>query len=382
MAAQQFRMSRGRRILFPQFTGRRLSANGRFSRGRGRRILNATVQRFDSGTRAVNVTNTVRPALPVSEVITGTEALGLVEVTLGGGAFAVPIDQALNPLDPRAFPRLSALSSQFQNYVVQEAVLRYMPSVSQATDGTIMMAAVPDVDAPTPTSSSFFEQCGGGVIDSVFGKILTLPITKLMQNTAYNKLTLAKPLTTGDTDPINAFGRLFVGYEGVPHEPTDDPLVVGRIFLDYRVRLMNPKVDPLSNTLESVHHATPGGSADGFVVLPDETDHRITGATCWKNTSWPTVLQFTARSRRRVVIRLTSSGVGTSGAIRGVVGKTADEVLATGTELTPDWSLVNGQTGVYQFTVPYTWPYMGFNYTLDPAVTVSVDLSVYQCHDR
>ncbi len=269
IAAQTVRARRGRPRLFPTFTGRRINPRGRFrnvprmQRYAGT-IMNETNSRFQAITKAVNMDNRANPVVPVTTGDRNTEVL--VSVVAPDDAFRILVAKPVNIADPELFPRCSAIANQYQNWRVRSLILRYVPQVSQAMDGTILFAFVPDPDCIAPTTVDEMQQLGGCVYDQVFGKPLSIDVSPNMQNTAYNKLTIHKPATSADIVPLNSAGKLFVAISGVNVTAST---VLGTVYMDYDVQLMNPRRKTNANGLDGTFTIPAEGGASSVIVFSE-----------------------------------------------------------------------------------------------------------------
>ena len=139
--------------------------------------------------------STTRQSTNFSQRQSATEQF--TPVAAGQNKFSV-FWHSTEPVDELAFPRLSQMSSQYQNFSVNALRYTFTPNIGTNTTGTIYLGFTPDVSTPLPTNAEDMKGLWGSVASNIWK-----PVTLIVPASAFNKIartyyTRRTTTTSGD----------------------------------------------------------------------------------------------------------------------------------------------------------------------------------------
>jgi len=242
-------------------------------------------------------------------VHTGSElVLGSIA---GSTGFGVANALSINPGNVTLFPRLSTLSSLFAQYRFTKLVFRYVPVVSTATAGDVMMIVDPDASNTPPTTENQAVDHQGARAGSVW--------EPLAYNVDVSTLNATQPFRYVRTASMPGDIKTFdVGNLYICTNNESGTSAIGKLFVDYTVELRAPLL--INNqglksstsaiwintntqsfttgvTASAAFNSNPTGNAIGVTLAANTTDFtlptgfwRIQGRATVKDTSAETFL--------------------------------------------------------------------------------------------
>jgi hypothetical protein len=192
----------------------------------------------------------------------------------------------INPGDATTFRWLSGMSKNYQNYRVEQLLVRFESQLTNAVAsfqsmGSMMICGKTNAAAPAPMNQAEFEQTEFATVVRP-NLSVTAPIEMNPREGAGGvKIIRTSPVIASNTS-INDYdsGNVFVATAGMP----EAGITVGRLYLVYRVKLFNPVLYSAPNYVASYRTfdptptktlgaAPPVAVIDTFpapLVIPDE----------------------------------------------------------------------------------------------------------------
>jgi len=163
------------------------------------------------------------------------ELIGLLETT-GAGEFEIIYNQPLNPGNPSAFPWLSGISCNWEQFRFRKLHFYYEPSVGTNSDGSVYTVLDYNVQDDEPTDAIELMTYEGAKKSPVW-LMMDYPVeTKLLnQSKAYYTIKGVNNLPP-QSDPKSYYpGRIYVASAGT------ETGTVGELYVDYEVELIAPE---------------------------------------------------------------------------------------------------------------------------------------------
>jgi len=256
-----------------------------------------------------------------SELVTGSIS--------GNTSFQVAQSYALNPGNSNLFPRLSSLAALFTQYRFCKLTFRWVPVVSTATAGDIMLIVDTDASNQPPTTENQAVDHEGAVATSCWERLnYNVSVKSLHSVHPYNYVRVAS--MPGDIKNYDV-GNLFVCTNN-----QSGTGAIGKLFVDYVVDLKAPilinnqglksstvaiwynsNAQSLSTgvTASAAFNQNPTGNAVGVTLAANTTDFtcptglwRIQGRATFKDTSNETFLAGIGISVNGTPLTTGSSG--------------------------------------------------------------------------
>jgi hypothetical protein len=178
------------------------------------------------------------------------------------GAFKVE-QFNINPSDPDLFPWLSGIAANFEYYMIEGLLFRYVStsgesvSSTNTTLGSVMMYVNPDIYDPVVLSKSTLLQYEG-CVDAKPSKSIMVGAECDPKRMVTNKFYVgAAP--PGSDRRFNDFGQLVVATNGLP----GTSVVCGELWAHYRIRFFTAKVpdNDLGAAYGNIRYVRSGGSS-------------------------------------------------------------------------------------------------------------------------
>jgi hypothetical protein len=157
-------------------------------------------------------------------------------------AYVTQVTLPLNPGMPSTFPWLSTQASQYEEYRFRKLEFEYVPIVSTATQGDIML--VPDYDSsnPPPVGETQAMDHYGSVMNSCWRPTnIKLSIADMFA--LGSRKYVRSSSMFGDIKTFDC-GNLFVGTDNQAADGTK----IGKLFVSYTVDLYTPSNGPAAYT--------------------------------------------------------------------------------------------------------------------------------------
>lgn len=187
------------------------------------------------------------------------ELIGLLETT-GTGEFEIVYNQPLNPGNPSAFPWLSGISCNWEQFRFKKLAFYYEPSVGTNSDGSVYTVLDYNVQDDEPDDAIELMTYEGAKKSPVW-LMMDYPVeVKLLnQSKAYYTIKGVNNLPP-QSDPKSYYpGRIYVATAGT------ETGTVGELYVDYEVELIAPEFQ-----LQQLQATMGAGNPDDwdFTLLP------------------------------------------------------------------------------------------------------------------
>jgi len=175
--------------------------------------------------------------------ITHTEFLG-TQTSSADGSFLTQ-SYVINPGNATTFPVFNSIARNFESYVVDSITIEAKSDLPATVSGTVSLAVDYNVDDahsdPFAIDEQFFLNTEGVVSTSVWTRNVKLSL-KRARMARFNQYYVAddsKPL-----DPLADCAVVYLATDGVGYNGVPSQMVTAKIFIHYRIRLINPVPHP------------------------------------------------------------------------------------------------------------------------------------------
>lgn len=184
-----------------------------------------------------------RPAQPrqvVSARSTRYHHREFVSDIRGTNDLANLLSYIVTPRNSVLFPWLSVLSSNFERYVIHRLSLHFEPTVPTTSAGTCLLAWEPNADLASSATYASFRSWQFNVEKAVYQPVsLTVPGKEF--TSSVRQRYLGDP---SSVDPMYSSGRLYAFLNG---PSVTGATSNGRLWIDYDIELVNPKLGNTSS---------------------------------------------------------------------------------------------------------------------------------------
>lgn len=168
------------------------------------------------------------------------EMIGYSAVTATGFSLDADSPLYINPSLPGTFPWLSSISDSYEKWRPVGVKLIYVPLVSAATSGNVIMACDYDANDALPTTATEIEQNKTSISGPVWSELsLELSTRDMLENV---KAYYTGPATNPGDRRMAYAGQLIIAYDGMTS--ISNP---GKFYLEYVIDLLIPQQPPVGS---------------------------------------------------------------------------------------------------------------------------------------
>jgi hypothetical protein len=208
-----------------------------------------------------------------SQTVTHRE---LIEASVAShSGFTVEGSYPLNPGIAKTFPWLSTIASQYEQYAFRKLVFHFVPFVSTATAGTVMLMADYNAQDSVPTTEVQFMDHPRAVTNPLWN-----PISFVCDPASLHLFTprrfVRNCLVAGDIKTFDC-GNMFIATDNSATTPC------GKLYVEYTVDLYTPQLEPSQALVPS---QTSNYYKTGLQTFLKNTDTAVTFVKLFDPFNW------------------------------------------------------------------------------------------------